>query len=141
MSTKTSHRRHAICFKGTKRMTESHHKDKCDIHRIVKSAVRTGFFDHVSSVQADSSDAFTIPDFKTAMDKIAAAKSAFHELPSKIRFEFRNDPGLYVQFCSDPKNLPRLRELGLANPLVDPAPEVIQKVIVVDQKSGDSGKA
>lgn len=141
MSTKTSHRRkHAISFKDCKRLTESQHKDKCDIRRIVKSASRQGFVDHLNRNAATAGDLSSIPDFKVAMDKIAAAKSAFYELPSAIRAKFHNDPRYYVEFCSNADNLPELRRLGLALEPAKPEPEKIQKVEVVNTPA-DSGKA
>lgn len=71
-------------------------------------------------------------DFRSAVEAIDAAEDAFMCMPAKVRAEFANDPQVFLEFCSNPENLPRMRELGLAKPEVKPEPEKIQKVEVVN---------
>jgi len=108
-----SQRIHSKCFKNSVRLTESSHKDKCDIRRIVKSALKTGSVDHLAPA-SHFSDMIGIPDFKTAMDQIAQAKSTFASLPAKVRLEFRNDPAAFVAAAQDPSQADRFVKLGLA---------------------------
>ena len=115
--------KHAIDFSNSPRLTEQHHKDKCCIRRIVKSASRTGIVDHLAHGAAYR-DALNVPDFKTAMDQIAAAKSVFASMPAKIRTEFQNDPARFVAFCTDPKTPnSELVRLGLGVPVEEPPKE------------------
>lgn len=56
-------------------------------------------------------------DFRSAQDAILKANQSFMDLPASVRVRFANDPGLFIEFASDVKNLPELREMGLANPI------------------------
>lgn len=62
-----------------------------------------------------------VTDFRSALAAIDAAEASFMALPGHVRADFNNDPGLFVDFCSDPTNLSKLRELGLAEPVKTPA--------------------
>lgn len=66
------------------------------------------------------------PDtFRGAMEILERARDTFMELPAAVRTRFDNDPALFMDFCSDPANLPEMRKLGLAVPEpARPAPEV-----------------
>lgn len=57
-----------------------------------------------------------VQDYRSAVDLIMEADRAFMQLDAKVRKEFKDDPHAYVEFCSDPANLERMRELGIANP-------------------------
>lgn len=57
-----------------------------------------------------------VPDYHTAMNIVAAGKSAFMELPHHIRTRFNNDPGEFLAFANDPKNEAELVELGFMVP-------------------------
>jgi hypothetical protein len=37
-------------------------------------------------------------------------------LPADIRFRFLNDPGRFVDFCSDPANRDEMSKMGLLRP-------------------------
>lgn len=142
MSTKTSHRRSfAKNCKLEKKLTEQSHKHKCDIKRIVKSAMATGAIDHLNSRAAQAGDLSSIPDFKQAMDRIAEAKSTFHALPAALRKKFHNDPRNFVDFVSNPANLPEMRALGLAAPEPKPTPDPVPVRVEVVNQSDSSGKA
>lgn len=60
-------------------------------------------------------------DYQSAQNLIVAARESFQALPAKVRSEFENDPARFVKFCSDEKNLDRMRDMGLAVPKVIPA--------------------
>lgn len=85
-------------------------------------------------LEADFVDVF---DFHTAMQAVRAAEESFAEMPANVRERFRNDPGLFVDFCLEEKdgvlvNLEEMRKLGLAVDKPAPLPEVIQKVEIVN---------
>lgn len=90
-------------------------KDNCDINVIVRRFNVTGQLPVVRLPQYGDFTGLT--DYHSAMNAIAEANSAFMALPSSVRSKFMNDPGRFVEFASDPKNLDALREMGLANPL------------------------
>lgn len=57
-----------------------------------------------------------VNDFRSAMDAIIAAEKSFGAMPAVVRNRFNNDPASFVEFCTDDKNIPQLREWGLAVP-------------------------
>lgn len=87
-------------------------KEECDINTIVKR-FGIGFELPENHRIPEYGDFSNITDFHTAMNATAKAREAFAELPADIRAKFENDPGKYVDFCLDEKNLPDLRKMGL----------------------------
>lgn len=61
-------------------------------------------------------DFVDITDFHSAQNALVRARESFDALPADIRSRFRNDPGLFFNFCVDPGNLEELRKMGLAVP-------------------------
>lgn len=59
-------------------------------------------------------------DFQSAMNVIRRSQEAFAELPADLRFRFNNDPRLYVDFCTNPDNLPEMVKLGIAKEVKPP---------------------
>lgn len=72
---------------------------------------------HAFPIETDIDE---VLDYRACMDAINAANRAFMDLPAKVRSTFSNDPIVFADFASDPKNLDQLREWGLAPPA--PAP-------------------
>jgi phage internal scaffolding protein len=54
-------------------------------------------------------------DYKSALDVVMSAQSAFNDLSAKVRTRFDNDPSKFVDFLSDEKNRDEAIELGLLN--------------------------
>lgn len=112
-------------------LTKQSFAEECDINTIVRQFGLTGKMpdDIVPPTYADFEGIF---DFHSAMNAVAAAGEEFDRLPAKIRARFHNDPGLFVDFCSDPNNLREMVDMGLAvkNPsYVDPnAPLPVEPV-------------
>jgi phage internal scaffolding protein len=50
------------------------------------------------------------------MNFIAEAQSMFNDLPSSIRDRFANDPGTFLDFCSNDVNRKELAQMGLLSP-------------------------
>lgn len=89
--------------------------EEADINTIVKRFNLTGELPKFGEMPTNA--VFSeIHDFHTANTVMAQAKQSFMSLPPNIRETFRNDPGLFLDFCSDPGNLPELREMGLFPP-------------------------
>jgi len=95
--------------------------DECDINVIV-ARFGIGYEMPEGVVPPTYADFTGVMDFHTACNAIAQANEAFDALPAEVRYEFNNDPGRFVDFCSQEQNLPRLRELGLAVPAPEPEP-------------------
>lgn len=94
-------------------MTKQNHKDECDINLIIKKHDTQGVITHLTKMEAVYGD-LTALDFENAANLVANAKSMFESLPSHARKEFRNDPGLFLDFCDNPANADKLVEMGLA---------------------------
>lgn len=96
-------------------LTHQSFKDDCDINNIVSRFENTGILEHKNTREPQYVD-IDSTTLHEAMNIVADANSAFADLPSQIRAEFHNDPAQYLDFCQNPENLPRLVDLGLANP-------------------------
>lgn len=91
--------------------------EEVDINTIVRRFGITGELPHNGRAPTFG-DFETVVDYQSAMQAIRDAEEAFMALPGAVRYDrFNNDPQRFVAFCSDPANLPALRDLGLANPL------------------------
>lgn len=93
-------------------MTEQHHKDACDVNKIIDKYDREGVIRHVSKIEAKFGDV-SGQDFKEMMDKVVSAQQHFDQLPSNLRKEFDNDPSKLIAFMDDENNRERAIELGL----------------------------
>lgn len=92
--------------------TKQSFAEECDINTIVKRFHLTG--ELPTNVRMPTYGDFTeIPDFHSAMNAIALAGEAFDRMPAEVRARFNNDPGAFVDFCSDPKNKAEAAKLGL----------------------------
>lgn len=93
-------------------MTEQHHKDQCDVNKIIKKYDKTGLIDHVSKLEARYGD-MTGADFKSAMDLVTNVQSEFDQFPAEIRKRFDNSPEKYLAFMENPENRKQAIDLGL----------------------------
>lgn len=109
-----------VCDEG---LTHQSFKEECDINTIVKRFGLSGELPEAVRMPtyADYTD---VVDFHTAMNAIARAKEAFDAMPADVRSRFRNDPGAFVDFCSDERNRAEAEKLGLVVPKpVEPVKE------------------
>lgn len=90
---------------------------ECDINGIMKRFEKTGIITHLAKREAYFADVSSVPDFATAIKVVEDAERMFMSLPAQVRKEFENDPVKYVEFCSNPANIDRMRELGIADKL------------------------
>ena len=104
-----------LSFKGELSRTQQSHAKGTDVNEIVRQFKVTGVVPQ--GVRRPTYGDFEhIGDYRDAMDAMIAAQRSFMAMPAKVRERFNNDPGEFVAFCSDEKNLPELRKLGLAVP-------------------------
>lgn len=94
-------------------LTKQSFADECDINRILERFAITG---HVpENVRAPSfGDFVDIPSYQDALNAVIEAEHSFMQMPANVRARFGNDAHAFVEFCSDPENLPEMRKLGLA---------------------------
>lgn len=108
-------------------LAQQHAKDETDINTIVRRFGLTG--ELPNGVRAPQYGDFTdAVDYHTAMNAVTTANAAFMQMPADIRARFNNDPGAFVDFCSDENNRDEAKKLGLivGSPVEltpNPAPE------------------
>lgn len=110
------------CYNDLPSLTVQDAAEEADINTIVRRFGLTGELptDVRAPVYADFEE---VLDFHSAMIAVRGAEESFMRMPAEVRSRFDNDPGRFVDFCSDIKNLPELQRLGLTRPdLVIPDP-------------------
>lgn len=97
---------------GTEGGAKQSFAEECDINVIVK---RFGIgYDMPEGLRMPQAGDFTgVNDFHSAMNAIVQARETFDALPATLRAKFDNDPGQFVDFATDQKNLPEMDKLGL----------------------------
>lgn len=100
-------------------MTQRSDKDSTDINFIVKQFTKTGQLPQ-TQMEALYGDFSDVGDYRTALERLQAAKDAFQALPAATRKHFNNDPGYFLDYAQNPDNIEELRKLGLANPKLEP---------------------
>jgi len=97
-------------------VTRQSFKQECDINHIMKKYQKTGLVDHVTRFQGNYDDLTGSPDYHEAMNKIITANDAFSTLPSSVRTRFHNNPAEFLDFVSNPDNMPEMEAMGLIPP-------------------------
>jgi len=96
-----------------KSLTVQSEKDACDINVIVENFAKTGLLPGAAGVPAYGDFSEATVSFQEAHNIVINAQNAFNALPAKIRKEFDNDPGKFLDFVDDPKNADELIKMGL----------------------------
>jgi len=128
-------------------ITDQSAKDEADINVIVRRFGVTSLISNVPLPPTTQDFSEQVFDFQTSMNLLRAAQESFDQLSSAVRDRFRNDPHLFVDFCSevDDKgnlaNLEQMRKMGLAVPakpdIIPPPPlkvEVINPAPLTEPK-------
>lgn len=107
-------------------LTRQEFKDEADLGKTIKRFAKTpegrvALQNAQGFVSGRFEDVSEIPDYRTALDQVNAANRKFMALPAIVRKRFDNDAALFLDFCSDPKNIDELRKLGLAKPVSENA--------------------
>lgn len=109
---------------ATPSLTQQHFADECDINTIVKRFGLTGQLPQ--GVRAPTFGDFEdVPSYHEAMNAIKEADQAFYSMPADVRSRFFNDPGRFVDFCSDEANRAEAEKLGLVVAKPPAAAEVV----------------
>lgn len=106
--------------------------EECDINTILQRFNITGQLPD-APLSPRYGDFTGISDYKTALDRVIAAKEEFGSLPAPIRARFNNDPAQLIEFLENEQNRSEAEDLGLVTkkeleqaPLVEektPTPE------------------
>lgn len=105
-----------IDFVDQESLTQQHFKDHCDINSIIARYDKTGLIEHVNRARAFYGDFTEVNEYQDAINLVQKGKESFMELPAEIRSRFNHDPGQFLEFVSNPKNIDEMVRLGLANP-------------------------
>ncbi len=127
-------------FFRDKSLTQQQFGNESNINKIMERYQRDGVIDHLNNYNGNYGDFSNVNSYQESLHQIAEAEQMFMQLPSQVRKEFDNDPVAFVEFASNPANIDKLIELGLANP--KPASkEILTKDIVEDERrSKESAK-
>lgn len=119
-------------------MTRQEFAEESDINVLMARYEKIGGMLPPPTRQPVYFDASDMPaDFQDALNRVIAAEEAFMSLPATARRDMGNDPAQFVAFASDPANLPKLREWGLAAPEAAPVePTLVRVVSDPDPKAG-----
>lgn len=94
-------------------MTQQIFKEECDINNILARFDEQTLAEHNAANPGGYGDYFDVQDYHTSLSQVRKAEEMFASLPSKIREQFANDVGLFIDFVADEENRERMLELGL----------------------------
>lgn len=103
---------------GKTRQSEA---DQADVNQILERAMR-GLLPDARFEEGVFSDVSGITDFHDAMLKVKRAETAFMSLDARVRGEFDNDPGKFLDAFHSDEGVKKLQELGVLR-LVDEVAE------------------
>ena len=106
-------------YKGEISRTKQSFSDAADINFIMKKFAKTGQLAGDLQTGMTFGDYDNADDYHTALNKVRAAERSFAEMPAEIRARMKNDPGVFMDFVSDPENLDEGIQLGLFDPPED----------------------
>jgi len=113
--------------------TKQEFKDESDINKIMARYQQTGLLSNVTTKLPQFADVDG-QTFYDAMLVVAESKTLFEQLPSLVRTKFENDPGKFLDFVHDPKNLPEMAEMGLTRPAaVITAPPTLEPTTIAPE--------
>lgn len=94
--------------------TKQSFSSECDVNNILKKYTQTGILPNMMSSSPSYGDFSNPVDYQQSMNTVLNAQAQFASLPSIVRTRFANDPALFLDFASNPKNSEELIKLGLA---------------------------
>jgi phage internal scaffolding protein len=97
-------------------LTDQSQMCECDIDSIIRRYDQTGLLTHVNRMVANYGDFTEHNEYQEALNLVTEAQQNFSQLPSDLRAKFANDPGIFLEFCTNPDNYEKMVELGIAKP-------------------------
>lgn len=127
-------RRYRTVVEGVS-MTKQSEAQACDVNHIMRRYEKLGLTPAVLSRMnmsvANFADVSAGVSYQDSMVRLVEAQESFMALPAAVRKRFGNDPGEFLEFAVDPRNVEEMRSLGL---LPKPQEEPVVKVSVQDPK-------
>lgn len=105
---------------GGKRRVKQAAKDSTDINVMIRKWIKNGTPPIASGREPSYGDFSQGVDYHTALNTLIDAQEQFMQLPAPVRTFCDNDPGLFLDLCSDPLNRAKLLELGLVEERLPP---------------------
>ena len=93
-------------------LAQQQFRDECDINTILDRFGVTGMVP-TNVRQPLAMDFIEATDYQSALNALIEAEQSFMEMPAKVRAEFDNDPGKFIDFFEREENRERAIELGL----------------------------
>lgn len=81
-------------------MTQQQFMDECDINNIMAKYRVTGILPQIASDLAAYGDFSDVGDYRSALESLSEADSAFMALPATVRRDFDNNPALLLDFLN-----------------------------------------
>ena len=94
-------------------LTQQSHAAAADVRNIIKQYDRTGLIANVNKGIAQYGDYSEINEYAEALNMVREANESFATIPSHIREQFNNNPGLFFEFATNPKNSEEMIKMGL----------------------------
>lgn len=118
-------------------LTQQQFAEEVNINTIIKNFGLNG--ELPENVAVPQSGDFTgVTNFHEAMNIVRKSEEAFMEMPADIRERFSNDPGKFLDFVHDEKNLEEARKMGIARPAPEPAKEAPPTRVIVVPDGGET---
>lgn len=117
----------ALSFVGDRGKTKQSMKDECDINNIMARYIKTGTVAHMNRYSGEYGFA-PVLEYRDAIEMVRKAQDMFADLPAIVRKRFENDPGKFMEFVQDERNIDEMREMGLARKLETPSPVRVEVV-------------
>lgn len=96
-------------------LTQQSHAQAADVRNIIKQYDRTGLIANVNKGIAQYGDYSEINEYAESLNMVRQANESFAQLPSHVREQFNNNPGLFFEFATNPKNSEEMIKMGLKN--------------------------
>lgn len=87
--------------------------DEADINVILRNFGITGRMPNNVRVP-EYGDFEDVGDYRSAIEAVKAAEANFMLMPGEVRARFANDPQVFLEFATDPRNIEEMVKMGLA---------------------------
>lgn len=109
---------------GGKRRVKQAARDSSDINHMIRKWIKNGTPPVASGREPHYGDFSAGIEYHEGLTRLVEIQDQFELLPAPVRTYCNNDPGLFLDLCSDPEQLPKLRELGLVEDRTPPVTRV-----------------
>lgn len=130
-------RRRVTHPQGGPLVTKQAMRDETNANLIMEKWIKQGSFPRGPAGSPMYGDFSSGLSYQQSLDRVMQAQAEFQALPSAVRRACENDPAQFLELCSDPEKLEKLRELGLAEQDV---PERVVKVEVTNRIQAEPGQ-